>query len=658
MADNVVGIKFGVAGGKSISGESGSLIKSQLESIASKIQLKINVNKTYFASQLSLLRKELDKTLGNLNINIRANTQAANSKSGASSDVAATKEQAVTYESVRKAIERLYQAKSRLVKLSETDKSGTVRGVLLLDQARELETQYNSQFHALQEKLGAESEEIRKIETLRGSLEAARAAQEELLKTPVLATGLSLNKLKTKAASLYVDNGFDKIIARSKEASKLVNDFNNNVNIAFGNSDKTTREEVQKLNEEFLRVQGRLKEIARETNNTKNKIKDAFDSRVIQRVAQMLLLLMVRALKQVYENVKEINTAMTELQIVTMATSNQMKKAADDIARSAKEIGASIADLTKSTTIYARLGYDLTDAKTLAEKTTIYARVAGVNVNEATNNITGIIKAFDIGANGLESVLDQMIWIGNNFPISQAEIGEAMNNAASALVANGNTLQEAIAIVTAANTTIQDVSKSSTAVRTIAARIARSDAELEALGEDSGSVMSTARLQEQMNAFGVSIVNANGELRSTYDILADVAAIWDEINTVDRAAIAEMLAGTRQQSAFYSIIQNWEDAQKVVTESGKAAGALMDAQEVRLDSIEGKLERLKATWEDFSTNVLNSGLVKGFIDILMGLAKALDAITSILDGFIPKTASAGAFIMIAISLIKKLHKPF
>lgn len=62
--------------------------------------------------------------------------------------------------------------------------------------------------------------------------------------------------------------------------------------------------------------------------------------------------------------------------------------------------------------------------------------------------------------------------------------------------------------------------------------------------------------------------------------------------------------------------------------------------------------------EDFSTNVLNSGLVKGFIDILMGLAKALDAITSILDGFIPKTASAGAFIMIAISLIKKLHKPF
>lgn len=653
MADNVVGIKFGVAGGKSLSGESGALIKSQLESIASKIKLKININKTYFTSQLSSLRKELDKTLGNLNINIRANTRTATVGGGTSSEITAANEQVASYESVRKALERLYQARERLIKLPSADKDQTVKGTLLISQAKELEDKYSSQFEALQKKLGAESKEIKQINELKASLDAAHSAQLKMANAPEIASDTALAKLQTKAASLYVDNGFDKIIDRSSEAARIVDAFNDKVNLALNNKGSITKEEVQVLNTEFISLQGRLKAIGRETDTTGNKIKEAFDSRVVQRIAQVLLLSMVRALKKVYDNVKEINTAMTELQIVTMATSSQMEKTAKEIARSARSIGASISDLTNSTTVYARLGYELADAQTLAEKTTIYARVAGVNVNEATTNITGIIKAFNIGADGLEAVLDQLMWVGNNFPISQAEIGEAMNNAASALVANGNTLQEAIAIVTAANTTLQNVSKSSTAVRTIAARIARSSAELEALGEDAGTVLSTSRLQERMSAFGVAIIDANGELRSTYDILADVAAVWDDINSVDKAAIAEMLAGTRQQSAFYSIVQNWGDAQKIVEDSGNAAGALMDAQEIRLESIEGKLEQLKATWESVSQNLLDSALVTAIIEIVKTIGEVINAVTSLGDGIIPK---AGLVIAATAGILAAMQK--
>lgn len=137
----------------------------------------------------------------------------------------------------------------------------------------------------------------------------------------------------------------------------------------------------------------------------------------------MLLLTLLRALKQVYDNVKKIDAAMTELRIITGVTSREMDAAAKSIAKSAKEIGASVVDLTKSTSIYARLGFGLKDAQILAKETTMYANISGVNVNEATTNITGILKAYNIGADGLEQVLDQMIWVGNNFAISQAEIG-------------------------------------------------------------------------------------------------------------------------------------------------------------------------------------------------------------------------------------------
>jgi len=89
MADNVIGIKFGVAGGKGfLAGSSGALIKEQLEYIANRIKLKVNINKTYFKSQLTALKKELDKTLGDLNINVRANvkTEGQGGSSGGGGD--------------------------------------------------------------------------------------------------------------------------------------------------------------------------------------------------------------------------------------------------------------------------------------------------------------------------------------------------------------------------------------------------------------------------------------------------------------------------------------------------------------------------------------------------------------------------------------------
>lgn len=655
MADNIIGIKFGVAGGKGFqAGSSGALIKEQLEYIASRIKLKVNVNKTYFKNQLSSLKKELDKTLGSLNINIRANVRAEAQQNGGSSNEGEEQKQEVTYESLRKTLEKLYQTKAKLLKLSDEERKGTVNGTLLSRQAKELNVTYKEQLAQLQELLGKDDERVKSAKSLERALKKAYKAQQASASEPTMANETALAKLSVKAQSLYVDNGFDKIIARSKEAAQIVDEFNAKVQAALNQEGGVTKDEVVKLNTEFLNAQARLKEIGRETDTLGNKIKEAFNSRVVQRIAQMLLLTLLRALKQVYDNVKKIDAAMTELRIITGATSKEMDATAKSIAKSAKEIGASMVDLTKSTSTYARLGFGLDDAQILAKKTTMYANISGVNVNEATTNITGILKAYNIGADGLEQVLDQMIWVGNNFAISQAEIGEAMNNAASALASNGNTLQEAIGIVTAANASLQNVSKASTAVRTIAARISASTAELEELGEDAGSILSTADLDIKMRALGVAISGANGELRSTYAILGDLAQKWDTFNDSERAAIADMLAGTRQQNAFYSIMQNWNDAASVVDNAAKGVGSLQEAQEVYIDSIEGRANQLKAAWEEFSTSLLDSDIVKFFTTLLTEIAKVLNAIFSLGNGFAVKGTISAAAIIGIIAAINKL----
>jgi len=74
---DIIGIKFGVAGGGSILGESGKIIKGQLETIVSQIKLKVNIDQVHFRNQVAILKKELDEKIGNLQVGIKSNVRTA-----------------------------------------------------------------------------------------------------------------------------------------------------------------------------------------------------------------------------------------------------------------------------------------------------------------------------------------------------------------------------------------------------------------------------------------------------------------------------------------------------------------------------------------------------------------------------------------------------
>lgn len=85
-------------------------------------------------------------------------------------------------------------------------------------------------------------------------------------------------------------------------------------------------------------------------------------------------------------------------------------------------------------------------------------------------------------------------------------------------------------------------------------RIRGTKTELEEAGEETdGMIENTSKLREQVKALtnvngngGVDILTESGAFRSTYDILLDIAEIWDKINEADpknQAALLEILAG-------------------------------------------------------------------------------------------------------------------
>lgn len=637
--DNVIEILFGVKGGGEISGESGQNIKKALDRIANQISLQVKVDQKYFKEQLLKLKADLESTLGNLKIKIETNNQTqttATNKTGSSSGSKTDPTTEAQKKNYNELINLVGEYKKALSKLAVTPKGSTNLYDVYKDQARKALDELNK----LQQKVnsGAITEAQRQaIDELMLKYEKLALAERQafdirLQEKYTNSVVPGYDKQISKGEQLYQTYNF--LIRHNKDAKAAYDELRASMNQPLSQNPVEAAQQVKALGAQVSKTSAIFGNLQIRTDTIGTKIKKAFETGVIQKFAYAFMALGMNAIRQVYKNVRELDKAMTELKIVTRATSKQYKEFATTVAQSAKEIGASVEDLIKSTTTFARLGYKIKEAQELAKLTTQYSNVSGVSVSDATTNITAILKAYDLGADDLEDVLDRIIYIGNNYAISQAEIGVAMNNAASALSANGNSLQESMGLLTAANVTMQDVNKSSTAIRTIAARISESTAELDELGEDAGTIMATSDLDAQMRAYGVAIVDTNGQLRSTYDILADLHTKWGDLDSTSRAAIANMMAGTRQQTAFYSIMQNWGDAESIVANQAAAYGSLEKANEEYVNSIQGKIGQISATWEEFSQNILNSSLVKTVLDIVKGIATVLNAVSSVGDGLL------------------------
>lgn len=334
-------------------------------------------------------------------------------------------------------------------------------------------------------------------------------------------------------------------------------------------------------------------------------------------------------IRPIVNAVTEVDTALTQLKIVTQENDTVIKQYANDIMNVANRTAGSVKDLINSTTTFSRLGYSLEESTDLAEYTQMLENVGDIDESTATSAITAIIKAFDAGTDDLQSIMDRMVETGNNFPISVSEIAEGLNNAGSMLaMGTDKNLNQSIALLTAANTTIQNVSKSSTGLRTIVARIRNVKAELDDLGE----TMTEAEYDDMVKMLTenqVSLTDENGQLRNTYDILSDLSKAWKDMSDNEQAALAKTLSGTRQQNVFASLMQNFEEASGAMTAMADSEGAMSDANDIYMDSIKAHVQQLKNVFTEFSQSALSKDLIDTAVDLAKAILQIVSAIMKV-----------------------------
>lgn len=123
-----------------------------------------------------------------------------------------------------------------------------------------------------------------------------------------------------------------------------------------------------------------------------------------------------QCLRDMFQQVVAIDTAMTELKKVTDETDASYNKFLSNAAKRSKELGTTIDGLVESTADFARLGYGFEDSQKLAEVANIYAVVGDEieGVEGATQSLVSTMAAFKKEMNGLSdsdfalSIVDKM----------------------------------------------------------------------------------------------------------------------------------------------------------------------------------------------------------------------------------------------------------
>lgn len=399
-------------------------------------------------------------------------------------------------------------------------------------------------------------------------------------------------KEKAAAAKLADDtksfqSGIDAWLKKNSAAAKKFGVELTELKAKAESCDRTT---LNHLQNEFKRIDKAADAAGLKTQTLGDRLKHQFSKYSVYFSAASAIMYTTMALRDMFNQVVAVDSAMTELKKVTDESSATYNKFLTNAAGKAKEIGTTISDYISSTADFARLGYDFADSQKLAGVANIYAVVGDEidGVEDATKSVISTMKAFGIEASNSMSIVDKMNEVSNNFAISSGGIGEALQRSASSMKAAGNDLDETIALITASNTVVQDPTVVGTALKTVSMRIRGAKTEMEEAGiETDGMAESTAKLQKELKALsGVDIMLDKDTFKSTYQIMEEIAAKWEDLTDIQQASVTELIAGKRQGNIVSSLMTNFDVAQEALETSRNSAGSAATEHQKWLESLE------------------------------------------------------------------------
>ena len=326
--------------------------------------------------------------------------------------------------------------------------------------------------------------------------------------------------------------------------------------------------------------------------------------------------------------VKNLNKSLTDIAIVSDLSSVQLSKFASDAQKMGQALKTSTLDVTNAALIYFQQGDNVLRSM---EKAAITIKAANASANssaaEMSEYLTAIWNSYQVGSEDLEKYVDVMASLGAKTASSMEEIATAMQKVAATANTVGVGFDQMSSIISTVSSVTRESAESiGTSYKTILARIG--DLKIGDLVED-GATVTLGQVSSQLKDIGINILDAKGDMRDMGAVIEEIGAKWQGMNSAQKAAVAQTIAGKRQYTQLMALFENWDSYQKNMIITEDSSGALNEMQDTWAEGWEAASNKVRNSMEGIYSSLINdkaiTGMLNVFAEIINGVNGAIDA---------------------------------
>lgn len=308
----------------------------------------------------------------------------------------------------------------------------------------------------------------------------------------------------------------------------------------------------------------------------------------------------------------DFEAAMSNVAAISGASGNQLELLSDK----AKEMGAatkfSATESAEALSYMAMAGWKTEDMLNGLNGIVNLAAASGEDLAATSDIVTDALTAFGLSAKDSGQFADVLAAASSNANTNVSTMGETFKYAAPVAGALGYSVQDtAVAIGLMANAGIKG-GEAGTTLRAIMANLSSP----------------TEQVAGYMDKLGMSITDANGDMRPLRDLLIQLREKFDTLSESQRAEYAAGLAGKEGMSGLLAIISASDgDFDKLTSAIDNSSGAAEQMASTMNDNLKGRITELGSAAEGVAIQVYEA--MEG--SLKEGVEGAIDSVGELSD---------------------------
>jgi TP901 family phage tail tape measure protein len=294
--------------------------------------------------------------------------------------------------------------------------------------------------------------------------------------------------------------------------------------------------------------------------NEFNKSLAASNARVIAFGASAGLIFgLQRAFSALVSSTIEVQKSLQDINVILNVSTAQLNQFGSELFNIAKNTGQSFSEVAKAATEFSRQGLGVAETLKRTNEALILSRLSGLDTTKSVEALTAAVNSFASQAVTATEIVNKFANVDAAFAVSSKDLAEAISRVGSSASQSGVSLNELIAIVTSAQqTTARGGAVIGNSFKTIFTRLQRT------------------KVVDLLSSLGVSETNASGQVKSTIQLLQDLAKVYDNLGVQQQAYIAEQVGGVFQINILKSALADLGKEFSVYNSALNVAGSTTD----------------------------------------------------------------------------------